>query len=941
MPFGSLKYKLLVLLSDKLISSQGEDFVFVKNSVGDEMTMEAANEYKISVVTAVYNVEDYLAEMIDSIVEQTIGFENIQLILVDDGSIDSSGEICDQYALQYPNNIVVIHKENGGVSSARNEGLRHIKGEYVNFTDADDKLKEDALEKMYNYLKENEEWIDLVSIRVHFFGKSGGGHPLNYRFNKTRLVDLRQEYNCIQLAINCTLIKKDCFNKRYFDVGLAYAEDAQLVVDILLDKMRYGIVRGTCYFYRKRDTEDSALDVGRNKIGYYVPYMEKFILYSLENAKLKKGYVPHFVQYTCMYDLQWRLNKYPLVNLGVLEEEQQQEYKKLIRQAIQYIDNEIVLEQKNIGNNYKIAILSLKDENKQKKEVVFEKNDAKVCLGDVSSAYASSYTVFFEFISILSESITIEGYVRYFNELNDIEVMLISLDEEVEPVEYRAELIDREEKCTFCMDEVITQAKGFKFDIDRESFQKEVKLWLCLRCKGKDIICKSFWFGKFFPLSGKLKNSYLYENGILLTYSKHMLKVMKIQNIKEVKKYEKRVQKELISKKNKKIFRGWVARKTYNILKDFKKKELWLVSDRILKADDNGEAFFTYMNSIGKQQNIDTYFVLDKESEDYDRLCKIGKVVPFHSTKHKILSLLCDKIVSSQADDYVFNRFFDLSYMYKDILHKQRFVFLQHGVIKDDLSRWLAKSNKNISIFVTTTRMEYQSILDCAYNYDEKQVKCTGLPRYDYLYKNGKEENVITFMPTWRSYLTGNFDINTDSRTLKNGFENSAYCMMYREVFSNKRLHEEAQKNHYEIRLMLHPTMPRECIEYFECGNNVKVLDRNIRYRELFADSKLIVTDYSSIVFDFAYLRKPVIYFQQDIEEFFSGNHTYDKGYFDYERDGFGEVEYTSEMLVQRIIEYMQNDCQLKDIYRERIERTFPYNDHDNCKRVYEEIIRL
>ena len=145
MPFGSLKYKLLVLLSDKLISSQGEDFVFVKNSVGDEMTMEAANEYKISVVTAVYNVEDYLAEMIDSIVEQTIGFENIQLILVDDGSIDSSGEICDQYALQYPNNIVVIHKENGGVSSARKEGLRHIKWEYVNYTDADDKLKEDAL----------------------------------------------------------------------------------------------------------------------------------------------------------------------------------------------------------------------------------------------------------------------------------------------------------------------------------------------------------------------------------------------------------------------------------------------------------------------------------------------------------------------------------------------------------------------------------------------------------------------------------------------------------------------------------------------------------------------------------------------------------------------------------------------------------------------------
>ena len=279
--------------------------------------------------------------------------------------------------------------------------------------------------------------------------------------------------------------------------------------------------------------------------------------------------------------------------------------------------------------------------------------------------------------------------------------------------------------------------------------------------------------------------------------------------------------------------------------------------------------------------------------------------------------------------------------MYKDILHKQRFVFLQHGVIKDDLSRWLAKSNKNISIFVTTTRMEYQSILDCAYNYDEKQVKCTGLPRYDYLYESEGDNNVITFMPTWRSYLAGNFDINTDSRKLKNGFENSTYCMMYKEVFSNKRLHEEAQKYHYEIRLMLHPTMPRECIEYFNCESNVIVLDRNIRYRELFADSKLIVTDYSSTVFDFAYLRKPVIYFQQDRDEFFSGNHTYDKGYFDYERDGFGEVEYTSEALVNRVIEYMKNGCHLKEVYKDRIENTFLYYDKENCKRVYEEIIKL
>ena len=902
--------------------------------------MEETQRYKVSIVTAVYNVEEYLAEMIDSIIEQTIGFENVQLILVDDGATDSSGDICDQYAMQYPNNIVVVHKENGGVSSARNEGLKYVEGEYINFTDADDKLRNNALEKMYDYLKANEEWIDLVAIKLSFFGAKGGGHPLNYRFKKTRLVDLRQEHTCIQLSISGALVKRECFFERRFDPDLAYAEDGQLVVDILLEKMRYGLLCGTNYFYRKRDTGDSAIDQGRKKVAYYVPYMEKFILYSLKNAKEKKGYIPQFIQYTCMYDLQWRLNRNLLIEPNVLTETEALKYKQLLRETIQYIDNNIILEQKNIGNNYKMAILLLKEENKNKQELVICPNDLKICIEDISSAYASSYTMVFEFANIFPEEVVIEGYVRYFIELDDIEIVFKEKNEEI-LIEYKAEILEREEKQTLCMDEVITEAKGFRFRIKRDELPESSELILCLRYKGTDIICRNIVFGKFFPLSTKLKYCYLYQENMILSYSGRRLKLTKKPDARKVKKCEKIFQKEILSKKNKMLQRGWVARNIYHVLKYFKKKELWLISDRLTKADDNGEAFFTYINTIVKKQDIDTYFVINKDSEDYERLRKIGKVVSFKTTKHKILSLLCDKIISSQGEDYIFNRFYDLSYLYKDIQHFQKFVFLQHGVTKDNLSRWLARANKNISLFITVTNMEYQSILDYAYYYDERQVKCTGFPRYDYLYDNSKDRNIITFMPTWRSYLAGNINVQTDSRVLKGGFENSLYCQMYQKVFSDCRLKEAAEKYEYKIKLMLHPTMPRECIEYFNCNENIEILDRNTRYRDLFADSKLIITDYSSTVFDFAYLRKPVIYYQQDVEEFFSGNHTYEKGYFDYEKDGFGEVEYTAEALINRIIEYMENGCKLKAMYRDRIERTFPYNDKDNCKRVYEEIIKL
>lgn len=901
--------------------------------------MEEFKEYKISVVTAVYNVEQYLTEMVESIIVQSIGFENVQLILVDDGSQDSSGEICDQYAMQYPENIIVIHKQNGGVSSARNEGLKYVKGEYINFTDADDKLYGNALEKMYNFLKQNEQWIDLVAIRTDFIGVKNGGHLLNYRFSKTRLVDLRQEYTYIQLAINCTLIKKECFKNRRFDLGLSYAEDAQIVVDILLDKMRYGVVRGTCYLYRKRDTGDSALDLGRNRQCYYIPYMERFILHSLEKSMQRNGYVPQFVQYTCMEDLQWRLNKNPLVEKGVLSEEEVDKYKELIIQAMQYIDNRIILEQKNIGNNYKIALLLLKKENKGKEKLIACPNDYKICIEDISSAFASSYTMTFEFLEILSSAIMIEGHVRFFPQFDNIEIILKAKNHDLILAEFKAELFEREEKRTLCMDNIITQAKGFRFNINMLEMPYEGELILCLRFNGNDIICRNIYFGKFFPLSKQLKYSYLYQNNMILTWADNLIKFVKSENNELKKEYEKKFLEEILSKEDKMLRRGWIARKIYYFFNYFKRKEIWLISDRLKKADDNGEAFFTYMNTKGKNKKINTYFVLDKDSDDYERLSKLGNVVSFHSTKYKILALLCDKFISSQGDDYVFNRFFNLSYLYKDIQHKQKFVFLQHGVTQNDLSSWLTKTNKNISLFVTTTKMEYQSILDYAYYYNENQVKCTGFPRYDYLYNDAK--NIITFMPTWRAYLASNMNIQTDSRVLKQGFENSTYCQMYQQLLSNKKLCDAAEEYQYKIKLMLHPTMPRECIGYFDCDDRIEILDRNIRYRQLFAESKLIVTDYSSIAFDFAYLRKPIIYYQQDVEEFYSGKHTLSRGYFDYEKNGFGEVEYTSEALINRIIEYMKKGCQLKEFYRDRIENTFLFNDKENCKRVYEEIMKL
>jgi CDP-glycerol glycerophosphotransferase (TagB/SpsB family) len=110
-------------------------------------------------------------------------------------------------------------------------------------------------------------------------------------------------------------------------------------------------------------------------------------------------------------------------------------------------------------------------------------------------------------------------------------------------------------------------------------------------------------------------------------------------------------------------------------------------------------------------------------------------------------------------------------------------------------------------------------------------------------------------------------------------------------------------------------------------------------YKDIFKEGSLLVTDYSSTAFDFAYLKKPVVYCQFDVDEIYSA-HTYKKGYFDYEENGLGEVVYTEEDLVSKIICNINNNCQMMPVYEDRVNRFFAYHDKSNCERILNAITK-
>ena len=279
-----------------LTKERKSSYVVTKNYIEDCYYISKGNEclnisrgYNFSIVMAIYNTEDYLKETLDSVVNQTIGFEdNVQLILVNDGSMDSSGRICREYKKQYPDNIIFIEQENSGQASARNNGLKYIKGNYVNFLDSDDYLEENALETVYPFFKSHEKEIDIVAIPIKFFGRKEDYHMLNDKFKQTRVIDLMEEPNNPQLSSSSAFIKNFLFRNHAFPTNVISSEDTIILNKILFRTKKYGVVKDTYYYYRKRFDETSTIDLVSKQKEFFTDKLKYYFL-ELINFSLEKG----------------------------------------------------------------------------------------------------------------------------------------------------------------------------------------------------------------------------------------------------------------------------------------------------------------------------------------------------------------------------------------------------------------------------------------------------------------------------------------------------------------------------------------------------------------------------------------------------------------------------------------------------------------------------
>ena len=412
---------------------------------------------------------------------------------------------------------------------------------------------------------------------------------------------------------------------------------------------------------------------------------------------------------------------------------------------------------------------------------------------------------------------------------------------------------------------------------------------------------------------------------------------------------------------------AWVATQPY-----FSRRRIWLCFDKIYKAGDSAEYMYKYISralsentseapengldklieksgkkvSLNSEKNRDIlnskavpdkiYYLVDKNCPDYKRLVSEGfRPLVRGSFLHRLVFLNADVMLVTNSTVFAFNDYYLENSQYIRGIPDFDVVCLQHGLSVQKIALAQQRLRDNTRLYMLASKYEQDNLSQPVYDYEGYDaLKITGIPRYDGLIDNDKKQILIS--PTWRmqsaQFVTKNEGVERDYNP---EFKETAYYKVYNSLINDRRLIEAAKEHGYRIKYVLHPIVSPQAKDFDE-NPYVDIIPStgDMSYEQLFCESSLMITDYSGIQFDFAYMRKPVVYYHPlELEAH------YEEGTYHYDTMAFGEIAKKKDELISLIIDYMNDGCRMKEFYKKRADDFFEYEDRENCRRVYETIL--
>ena len=360
----------------------------------------------------------------------------------------------------------------------------------------------------------------------------------------------------------------------------------------------------------------------------------------------------------------------------------------------------------------------------------------------------------------------------------------------------------------------------------------------------------------------------------------------------------------------------------------WKRRHIWVIYEKYcISAQDNGFYFFQYcMDNLPLKERKNIFFILDRSSPQWNDACKYrSNVIPFLSFRHLLYLLTASLYVASDSRLHAF-AWKPMPNLISREINKHDIYFLQHGVLalKRVENLFGANGTSSMTYFTASSELE-KEIIKKDFGYKPEQIPVTGLSRWDILQdKADPAHPSILIMPTWRSWLEDQTD---------EAFCQSSYYREYAALLNDQELRTFLHQTHTELIFYIHPKL-REYISAFHIKDpQIHLIPfGNIPLDQLIMRCSMLITDYSSVSWDFYYLGKPILFYQFDLVKYNETNGSY----IDMEKELFGDRCMTREELLPKIYEYYENNFKEKTEYAEMRKKYFAYHDHNNRKRTYE-----
>lgn len=375
-----------------------------------------------------------------------------------------------------------------------------------------------------------------------------------------------------------------------------------------------------------------------------------------------------------------------------------------------------------------------------------------------------------------------------------------------------------------------------------------------------------------------------------------------------------------------------VFSKFVKLLKNKNNKKIWLISERPDEARDNGYHFFKYLRT--KYPDISAYYVIDRESNDLANIAMFDNVITWGSFKHYQYWCMADCLVSAHVGKCSPEKKISGPLLKIGFISPVT-VFLQHGVTAINCAEFMLRKHAHYDLLCAAAAPERRFLIDYA-EHPEDVVALLGFCRFDALHNLPPVKRQILLMPTWRRWFR---DLITDNgkETAMQVFKDSDYFRAFNDLLHSRGLANLLEEKGYQLVFYPHHGT-QEYLEAFGRVNERIIIADRYRYdvQQLLKESAVLITDFSSVSFDFAYMGKPIVYYLPDEERYFDEH--FQRGFFDFERDGFGPAVRDEEAVIERLQVILENESVMADSYKRRVDTFFPLQDSNNCERTFNAI---